>query len=213
MNKIIITLLTATALTGCASLLPKGGPAPRLYTLNASQRAAQTETVTPVAVSLKIAKPQTAPGLDTERIALHKTANQLDYYADAKWATDTGSLIQAVMLERFETSRQVQAVSNDLVALKNDYTLFSDILDFQIDQKDGKSQAHMRLSAKLVNDTDDSIVRTLRYDEFVPVNDMELASIVAGFDQAQQVINDKLVTDIVAVLRRTVRPVIAAVKP
>lgn len=208
MKHIILLCGAVLMLSSCSSILPKGEPAPRLYTLNAVS-SQQSGDIQPLPVSLKIIKPQVAPGLDTERIALRQNDNQIDYYADVKWAADASTMIQSVLVENFEATHRLKAVSNDLVTLKNDYTLLVDIRDFQVDYKSARQpQAHIRMTVTLVNASGNDVIRTLSYEQVEKIADENMTSITKAFDKAQQAIMQKLVPDVLAGLRSQ-----SAVKP
>ena len=197
MKHISAILLLSTFLVGCSSLLPKGGPAPRLYTLN-TVKWTQDNAMSVIPVSLKIVKPQVTPGLDTERVALRQGANQIDYYADVKWAADAPSLIQSVITDNFTKTRRLKAVSNDLAPLKSDYTLVLNVTDFQMDSA---LQAHVAWDAKLIRAQDDTVIRNFYYDERQEAAASDMAHIATAFDVAQQHAVEKLVKDTLAVLR------------
>lgn len=190
-----LIILTALALGGCGSLLPKGGPAPRLYTLNALVAPKQVKE--PLPISLKILKPQAAPGLETERIALRKNNNEIDYYADVRWATDAPALLQSALVESFEASHRLRSVSNDLAVLRSDYDLLIELRDFQAEYKGTQTEtARVRLTAKLINTASDEIIKSIPYEQVEPVKSQSINGIVAAFDRAQQAIAQKLVSDI-----------------
>lgn len=201
MKQIMILSVALLLLTSCGSVLPKGDPAPRLYTLNAAA-IKRAEAVPVLPVSLKIIRPQIAPGLDTERIALRRDHNQIDYYAGVKWASDASAMIQSVLVENFENTHRLKSVSNDLVTLKSDYTVLTDIRDFQVDyKKSNQPKAHIRMTVTLVNTQSDEIVRTFTYDQSEAIGDETMQAIAQGFDKAQQAIMQKLVADVLAHLK------------
>jgi cholesterol transport system auxiliary component len=201
MKHIVIVSVAVLMLSGCGSVLPKGEPAPRLYTLNAT--AAQPETnIAVLPVSLKIMKPQIAPGLDTERVALRRNDNQLDYYADVRWAGDASTMIQSLLVENFESTKRLKSVSNDLVTLRHDYTLLTDIRDFQVNYKNhNKAQARIRMTITVVKAQSDDIMRTFHYDRTEQVANEDMNSIAKAFDTAQQSIMQQLVSDVMDVLQ------------
>lgn len=216
MKKIALLITSTFLLVGCGSLLPKGGPAPRLYTLNALAvpKNADQSAREPLPVNLKVLKPQAAPGLETERIALRKNNNQIDYYADARWASDAATLLQSSLVESFEASRRLRSVSNDLVVLKSDYDVLIELRDFQADYTSNQAiAAHVRLTAKLINTKTEEIVKTFPYDQIETVKGSSLNDIVLAFDKAQQVVAQKLVQDVITALPTVVEPEVTSSKP
>lgn len=205
MKKTGFIILAALALAGCSSLLPKGGPAPRVYTLNALSVPKEPKVALPI--SLKVLKPQAAPGLETERIALRKDNNQVDYYADARWAADAPTLLQSTLVESFEASRRLRSVSNDLVVLKSDYDLLIELRDFQAEYKGSQTEAvRVRLTAKLIHTASEEIIKTWPYEQVEPVKTQNMSGIVIAFDKAQQAIAQKLVSDALSQLQIPAQP-------
>jgi len=191
MRLIFTFLLALSLLTGCASILPKGPPAAKLYTLNPPQ---VTQSAKRLPVSLQVLMPQAAPGLETERIALRKDDNQIDYYADVRWASSLNAMVQSLLVESFENSHSLKAVGNDLVEMSPSHSLLIEIRDFQIEG----SQAHVRLTAKLMKADKQEIILTRSYDEKAAVDSNDMTHIMKAFDNAYQEAARKLVADMLA---------------
>jgi len=181
-------------LTACGSLLPKGAPAPRLYTLNAPRTM---ETGNKIPVRLQILLPQATPGLETERIVLRNTDNQVDYFADTKWTGTLTALVQSLLVESFDNTRRLESVGSDLVAINQNYNLLIEIRDFQAEYRKGAAApyAHVRLVAKLIKADTNDVLTTATYNESVAANGNSLQEIIPAFDAAWQKVSSEIVRD------------------
>ena len=126
-------LITSSSLTlaACGSLDKLIGPpdAPQMYALRPSPP--QAAPGGKVGWALSIAKPDAADNLDSSRIALTHGDTQFDYYANAVWPDHLTDLVQTALLAGFEASGRVDSVSREEDTLHADYTLLTDLRDFE----------------------------------------------------------------------------------
>ncbi len=187
-------LIIVLALTACGSILPKGAPAPTLYTLNA-QYHDSGNAVKHIPVSLRILMPQGAPGLETDKIALRKADQQLDYYADARWSGTLPAVLQSKLVQIFDNAKQLDSVSNDLVAVNQDYSLLVEIQDFQIEYPRNVPVAHIGLTTKLIEAQSNKIITTVIYSDKQPSTANTIQDVVKALDTAYQRVSSKIVKD------------------
>lgn len=194
MKKIISLTIASFLLASCSSILPKGAPAPRLYTLNAPYEAQAGQRIP---ARLQILIPQANPGLETERIVLRNTDNQMDYFADTKWAGPATAMVQSLLVESFDNTGRLEAVGSDLVSINQNYNLLVEIRDFQAEYTKGSStpRAHVRLTAKLIKADTNDILTTTTYDEKEFSSNNSLQEIVPAFDKAWQRVSIRIVND------------------
>lgn len=197
-------LLCASLLSlgACQSLIPQGAPPAKIYTLNAPhvQNAKYNAKTLP---SVKVLLPQAAPGLETERVALRKGNNRIDYFRDIKWADTSNALIQAMLVESFDNSNAFKAVGNDLIEFDTDYNLLVEIRDFQIEYKNDKPYAYLRFVTKLINTTSKKIVMTRTYQAKENASGDDIQSIMQSFDNAYKQIATQMVQDSIVIVSRT----------
>ncbi len=98
------------------TVLPKFPPAP----------AGQAK----VAWALSILRPDAAPGLDNDRIALTQPDGTMDFYAKATYPDRLPPIVQQALLNGFEASGRIDAVAPEQEALHADYNLVTEIKDF-----------------------------------------------------------------------------------
>ena len=122
---------SSLALAACGSLDKLVGPpdAPQMYALRPPPLAAQPGGK--VSWALSIAKPDAADNLDSARIAIARGDTQYDYYANAVWPDHLTDLVQTALLAGFEASGRIDQVSREEDTLHTDYTLLTDIRDFE----------------------------------------------------------------------------------
>ncbi|MDB5478694.1 MAG: hypothetical protein JWM96_1189 [Alphaproteobacteria bacterium] len=194
--------LSLLLLSGC-SLLPKGAEAPRLFTLNPPQMAAQNASAR-LPVNLQILLPQVVPGLDGERIALRRSDNQIDYYADTKWAGNLNAVVQSVLVESFDASGALKSVGNDLITMNEDYALLVEIRDFQSEYiiNTTTPRAHIRLAVKLIRKDTNEILSTRVYDQKENSEGDGMQQIITAFDIAFQRAAKNITADTVQLLGR-----------
>ncbi|MDE2183287.1 MAG: membrane integrity-associated transporter subunit PqiC [Alphaproteobacteria bacterium] len=125
-------------------------PAPKLYIL----RPALPPPGGPkVPWALAVAMPSATAGLDSSRIAITRPPNGMDYYADAAWPDRATALVQTALVDAFEATGRIAAVSRETDAVHADYVLIADLQDFEAryDQPEGSPTAVVRLDVRLVN--------------------------------------------------------------
>ncbi|HVO01513.1 MAG TPA: ABC-type transport auxiliary lipoprotein family protein [Candidatus Cybelea sp.] len=191
-------LLVATAgLAGC-SIIPNVNKPVTIYTLNPA--AAPAPQLPKVTWQLVVAEPSAERDIDTTRIALTRTPNVIEYFADGNWSDTAPKLVQAKLIEAFEGTNAIVAVGPDAAGLKPDYILQSDLRDFQAEYAAGGAgaSAHVRLISKLVTMPDRRITRSVAAEASVAAQGKDLQAIVNAFQQALGQVLAKTVSDILS---------------
>jgi cholesterol transport system auxiliary component len=188
-------LLSAAGLAGCG-LVPDVNKPLTLYTLKPKLNLAQPPAK--VGWQLVVAEPAAERDIDTSRIALTRTVNVIEYFADGNWSDTAPNVVQAKLIEAFESTNAILAVGRDAAGLKPDYILQSDLRDFQVEYAEGAPSAHVRLIAKLVQMPDRRITRTVSADASAPAAAKDMAAIVVAFEQALGQALSQVVTGILA---------------
>src|SRR5689334_22234795 len=149
-------LAVPAGLAACSGPLGGGSP-PQLYTLtpvkdfppNLPRSTAQ----------LLIEAPSAPGGLDTERIALMKSAISLDYFAGAAWTDRAPKMVQDLFVESFENTGKIAAIDRESLALRADFVLEPDLRDFTaIYGTTDVPTVRVRMALKLVKLPDKQIV-------------------------------------------------------
>ena len=170
-------------LGSACSVLPTIQPPPRLFVL--SPKSTFSADLPKVNWQLTVEAPIAAAGLNTARIALRQSPVSLEYFERANWIDTAPIMVQTLIVESFENSNRIVAVARQSVSLRADYSLLSDLREFQADY-DGQSTPliRVRLSAKLVKMPQRTIIATLTAEHTARANGTDLESVVWAFDAA-----------------------------
>lgn len=142
----------ALTLSGCAGggLIGPPSPAPQIYVLQPEFGVIANAPSVPW--QLIVGAPNAPESLDTERIALERAPNSMDYYANAQWADRLPALVQSLLVEAFEKSGRIAAVGRESSGIRADYVLQTEIRDFEAFYAviDTPPKVRVRLVAKLL---------------------------------------------------------------
>lgn len=187
---------SAAGLAGC-QILPDVNQPLTLYTLKPKLALAQAPAA--VGWQLVVAEPAAERDIDTTRIALARTPNVIEYFADGNWSDTAPKMVQAKLIEAFESTKAIVAVGRDAAGLRADYILQSDLRDFQAEYAAGGAPvAHVRLIAKLVQMPERRITRTVSAEASTPAGGRELAPVVVAFEQALGQVLSRIVSGILS---------------
>jgi len=189
----VLTPLLAFGLAGCGGLL-SDAPKRELYRVSPQFRFAAG--LPRVAAQLLVAVP-TAPGaLDTARIALSRSPESLNYFADAEWTDRVPFLVQAALVEGFEKSTAVPAVGTESGGLRADFVLETAIGNFEAvyASPNGPPRILVRLNAKLVRMPDRKIVGQVSVSREANAAVNSVPDIVRAFEVALGGAVEELVT-------------------
>ncbi|HZB93819.1 MAG TPA: ABC-type transport auxiliary lipoprotein family protein [Stellaceae bacterium] len=179
-------LLAGLAVTPAAcSLLPTGGPAPKLYTLTP---VAKFPPGAPVSWQLLVEVPASTAALDSERIALKRSPTTVDYFADAAWTDHAPLLVQELIVQSFEDSGRIAAVARQSLSLSADYILDPELRHFEANYAGAADNAppeiHVQLDARLVKRPDRAIIANHSFDVTVRAAANSVPAVVDAFNAA-----------------------------
>jgi cholesterol transport system auxiliary component len=168
------------ALCGCTGLLRSTAPPLQLYVLQAPlvQNAPQAAVA-----SLRISRPLAAPGLNTDRIALLRPANRLDYYAGSRWSAALPEVIAQLLLGVFQSDTAWSAVADDRSNFNADYLLQTSIERFAAEYATdtGPPTIHVDLHCLLIRRSDGVLMGSFAVSESQPAQENRMSSVVAAF--------------------------------
>jgi len=171
------------ALTLAACQVPGTGDPPQLYTL--TPKSAFAGDLPTVEWQLIVETPVAAAGLSTSRIALQRSPLQLDYFARANWTDSAPLMVQTLLIESFENSKRIVAVSRESTNLRADYVLKTDLREFQAEYDGGGPPlVRVRLSGKLVRLPERTIIASRSSELAVRATSTDMQSIIGAFDDA-----------------------------
>lgn len=172
----------ALAIASCG--LPGGGEPPQLYTL--TPKSTFEANLPRVDWQLVVERPVASAGINTQRIAVQRSPVTLDYFARASWTDQAPALVQTLLIESFENSGKIRAVTRESSHLRPDYILQTELREFQAEyDKPGQApQVHVRLNGKLIRMPDRTIIATQTADRLVRAEKSDMESVVVTFDEA-----------------------------
>jgi cholesterol transport system auxiliary component len=173
----------ASLCVGCGSLLETKLPESSSYVL-APAPAASTG-VTPSTVDLSIGRPDLAPGLDSERIAVLK-GQQLDYYRGVQWGGRMTEVVQTLLVDSFHDQQLFRSVTAEQSRVASQYVLDISVRDFQAEYA-GDNQAptaHVTILGRLIRVVDRQLVETFAATAQAKATDNRMAPVAAAFEDA-----------------------------
>ena len=175
-------IVAALATASCA--LPGTGEPPQLYTL--TPKSTFEASLPRVDWQLVVERPVASAGINTQRIAVQRTPVTLDYFARASWTDQAPALVQTLLIESFENSGKIRAVTRESSQLRADYILQIELREFQAEyDKPGlPPQAHVRLNGKLIRMPDRTIIANQTADRLVRAEKSDMENVVLAFDEA-----------------------------
>jgi cholesterol transport system auxiliary component len=183
--RVAIVTTLAAACAACGSLLETELPASTNYVLAPAPAAAESGTRSDA--DLSIGRPDLAPGLDTERIAVLK-GRQLDYYRGAQWGGRATEVVQTLLVDSFEDQRLFRSVTAEQSRIASDYVLDVSVRDFQAEyaSDNGAPTAHVTVLGRLVRVADRQLVDTFAATAQNRAADNRMSAVAAAFETAAQ---------------------------
>lgn len=180
------------ALGGCSILTGGNQKSPTIY--------APTVRVTPnpawpqVTWQLVVIKPSAARVIDSTRINVRPSPDQLQVYRGASWAQPATDLLEDSVVRAFEDSGKIAAVAHVGTGIRSDYKLAIDLRRFESDYA-GQSlpSAMIELNAKLLHSADQRVVASRTFLVARPSTGTDTAAVAAAFEQALTQVTTELV--------------------
>lgn len=172
----LATGLICLSLLGCA--LAGGSRAPSTYDLVAPRSFAASAK--PAPWQLMVYEPTATNALDTSRLMVRPKADQVSYYKGIAWSDRLPRLVQTRMIETFQNSGAVKAVSPS----SGQYALQTELRAFNIDVTSGRAAAEIDMFAKLVNTSTGRVVATKSFSARVPAKTDAPGDAIAALNQA-----------------------------
>ena len=170
--------------TGCAGL-HSNQAAVQVYTLEPPPALAAPAGAVAGSVTVQVLRPLAAPGLDTDRIALVRDAQRLDYYAASLWPAPLPDLVQSLAIDALRASGRFRAVQPDATAFAADDVLQIEIRRCQADYAgDGSPVVHVQLLATLGRQGDRTLVASITADGSRSAGENRMQAVVAAFQGA-----------------------------
>lgn len=182
-----LLLVAALSCAACStgSLFDSDAPVPSAYVIAAAP--AGSVTGAPVTqVDISIGRPDFAPGLDTERIAVLK-GRQLDYYRGVRWGARTVEVVQTMLVSSINDQQLFRSVTAEQARVASDYMLDVEVRNFEADYASGAvPDAHVMIIGRLIRVVDRKLVTTVTSNARVAAREESMGAVAAAFESASQ---------------------------
>ena len=181
----ISLLFASLALTGCgvSNILQSKVDEPHTYILQVSD-VGNAKTAYPF--QLGIALPKASPGLDTNRIAVLRDGNLLDYYYGARWGGTAPQVVQSYLVTLLQTQQGFKGVNSEGARVDADYLLDIELKDFQANYagEHGNPTVKVTLVGSLIQIKTRQAVASFTATASAPASDNRLGAVVNAFQTA-----------------------------
>jgi ABC-type uncharacterized transport system auxiliary subunit len=175
------------ALSACSGLLHSTAPALQLYVLTAPPPPGVTsgppEVLRRPGPTLRVARALPGPALNTDRIALLRPGNRLDYYAGSRWSAPLADLVSDLEIAVLREDPEWGAVADDRSTFNTDYLLQTSIDRFTAEyaSESGPPQVRVDLHVLLIRRSDGTLIGSFAVSEAASAQENRMASVIAAF--------------------------------
>ncbi len=193
---IVMLSLSAPLLSGCGAL----------SSLSEASAELDAFSLAPVQTSgdiaggsrhLVVELPTSAGALATDRILIKPTPVQAQYLPDGRWTEPAPALVQTLLVASFQNLGGFRLVGRTGAGLMPDYTLMSELQDFQAEPLGGDPatfQITVGMMMTIIHESDRRIIASRRFSATATVGSDGTAALVQGFDRALQSVLQEAVT-------------------
>ncbi len=202
---LLLLLLALALLGGCTSLLVTPGHE-RVYVLTPAHLK-PSSAPPPVAVlaTLAVEVPESFGLTDSTSLLISPVADQLQVYADARWAERPAHLLQRQLLAALITHgvpRAIPAGSSVLSTVR----LESNLDDFRVIARGSSDQVRIVMRVRLVDSSSRRLLGQRRFAIEQAAAGSQAGNVVRAFSQATQRLANKVAMWTHALLRHTAPP-------
>ena len=185
----LAALAMIAVLPGCGSL---GGPDIPVQVYSPVAKVRPDAAWPTVPWSLTVASAAGNQALDSSRIAVRPTPNELKTYKGAAWADDAPDLLETAVVAAFEDSGRIGSVSRYGGGSRGDFALILEVRAFETVYRGASPDAVIEVQARLVDLKSDR-VSAKRFLQSVPVSGVEIPQVVDAFGEAMSASSREIV--------------------
>lgn len=184
------SLVLAAASLGAAcggSLFESKIPLPERYVLAAAPAAASSTQTAASETDLAIGRPDVAPGLDSDRIAVLR-GRQLEYFKGVQWGGSVTEVVQALLVSSFQDQHLFHSVTSEQARVSSNYMLDVEVRDFQAEYGASGASPEVRVTivGRIIRIKDRQLVDTLVATASRPAQENRMNVVAAAFESAAQ---------------------------
>ena len=190
-------------LAGCGSFLESDMPITTRYVIAALPAAAAATPSAASDVDLSVGRPDVAPGLDTERVAVLR-GRELDYYRGVQWSGRLTEVAQSFMVSSLQDQKLFSSVTAEQARVSGTYMLDMEVRDFQAEYTDGKVAPVARVTfvGRVIRIDDRQMIDTLQSTATHPATDNRMNAVAAAFEAAAQQVAAELARNAASVIAK-----------
>jgi cholesterol transport system auxiliary component len=129
-----------------------------------------------------VAEPAAVQPLESDRIVVREASGAVSSVPGGQWADRLPRLVQSRLIQTFENSSRIRAVSRPGDGISADYQLNTELRAFQITS--ASKEALVEISAKVVNAKTGRIAGARVFTARVPVATIDAQNAAQGLDKA-----------------------------
>lgn len=182
-----LALVLVAATGGCAGLATLGAVTEPIELYEVSPKSSYAPDLPQITAQLVVEEPTAASAVNTDRIAVKPNLFQVEYFPRARWVDRAPLMVQTRLVESFENTGSVGSVGRQAIGLTSDYTLISDLREFQAHVGGGPDRplaALVQLNIKIVKEPQGLIIASRSFRSEVEAASDDLLDVVAAFDAA-----------------------------
>jgi cholesterol transport system auxiliary component len=170
---------------GCGGVFESDLPSSQAYVLRLPPRAATTPVAAPVG-SVLLQRPESGPGLDSDRIAVLRSDRRFDVYAASRWAAPAPDLVSAVIVDGLRATGAFAAVFDDSAPFAPQYDLRVTLRRFEADYTAGDSppSVYVTLDCTIARHRDRVLLGTFTAQGAARASEDRLSAVVGAFEAA-----------------------------
>lgn len=187
MNKrwMMVAMLPLALLAGCGGGLRSNEPVDQIYVLRAAPAGTGAAAVAGV---LAVPRPQVQPGLDTDRVALVRGGNELDYFAGSRWGEPLSRVVTALVVQSMSGAGGfTSVVESGRSGVTSDFELLLTVRRFEADYTGGAVPvAQVAFDCVLAAGVPRRVLGRCDAAASVPADENRMAAVVAALERAAQ---------------------------
>ncbi|WDS35651.1 ABC-type transport auxiliary lipoprotein family protein [Pseudoxanthomonas sp.] len=189
---LLLALGASLALAGCSSLLGGSREPTSIYSPQVQVTADPGWPSVPA--SIVVSKPSAARVLDSSRIAVRPTADELQVYRGAAWAQSATDMLQGAVVNTLEDSGKTTGTGTTDSGIRGTYKLVMDVRHFEADYAGGTTpSAVLAVNAKLLRNADQGVAASRTFSVTQPASGTETAQVVQAFNQGLSQLTTQIV--------------------
>lgn len=130
-----------------------------------------------------VPEPSALKALGSDQVVVRPTSSEVQYLAKAQWSDSLPKLVQAKLIQAFETTGRVGGVGKPGEGLAIDYQVVTTLRAFEV-RTNGPATAVVEIFAKIVNDRNGTVRAQQVFRATAPVSGAGGPAFVAGLDAA-----------------------------